>query len=238
MSEFLKLLKGEFQRLVKYRIIFFGILVSVIWVLIIALTSKAEAESLIPLLVVTDTGMMSVVLLGASFFFEKQEGSIKTLLVTPVTVWQIIGAKVLSAIFTGILSTIMIVLSAWLIHGITVNLLGIFGATILSVFAHTAVGYILILYSREFMGFLMRYMGSVILFVVPLFLVPLGILEGDWQYLGMLSPMFATNVIVESLFKDVEPLRIIVAAVWLTALGGVLYPALIYNRFRENAIEG
>jgi len=81
-------------------------------------------------------------------------------------------------------------------------------------------------------------MGAFVLFVIPLFLVPLGILEGDWQYLGMLSPMFATNVLVESLFKDVEPLRIIVAAVWLTALGGVLYPALIYNRFRENAIEG
>jgi hypothetical protein len=54
----------------------------------------------------------------------------------------------------------------------------------------------------------------------------------------MISPMFASQTLIDSLFGDVETIRIVIAAVWLASLGGVLYPAVIYNRFRRNAIEG
>jgi len=238
MNNFLRLLKGELHRLIKYRIVFFGILVSAIWVAILVLIAREEAEALFPVLVVADTGMMSIVLLGASFFFEKQEGSIKTLLVAPVTVWQIIGAKVLASISTGVVSTVMIVAASFLVHGITVNLPLIIVYTVLAVFAHTAVGYLIILWSRDFMGFLIKYMGVVLAFLVPLILAPLGLLEDGWIYLGMVSPMYATEILIGSLFETVEPLRLAAAAVWLFVLGAVLYPVLVYNRFRANAIEG
>jgi hypothetical protein len=238
MNNFLKLLQGEIQRLIKYRIVFFGLLVSLIWIVILAITSKAEAEMLFPILVVADTGMMSIVLLGASFFFEKQEGAIKTLLVSPVSVWQVIVAKVFASILTGVISTCLVTLFAFVFHGITVNLGLILVYTILSVLGHTAIGYVIILTSRDFMSFLMKYMGIVLLFVTPLLLVPLGLLPGNWIYLGMLSPMYAADVLFASLFEPVEALQMAIAAVWLFVLGAALYPLYVFDRFRINAIEG
>jgi len=238
MSNFLRLLAGEFQRLVKYRILFFGLLVSAIWILILGLSAPAEAEMLFPLLVVTDTGMMSIALLGASFFFEKQESTLKTLLVAPVSLSQVIAAKVIAAIASGILSSICIMVAAWAFHGITVNVLAIILYTILAVVAHTALGYVLALASRDFMSFLMKYMGMAVLFMVPLILVPLDLLPGNWIYLGMLSPMYATDVLIGSLFEASEPLKVVIAALWLFVIGGTVYPFVVYPRFRAKAIEG
>ncbi|MFA5006792.1 MAG: ABC transporter permease [Candidatus Izemoplasmatales bacterium] len=238
MNNFFRLLKGEFLRLVKYRIVLFGLIVSAIWVLILALSAKAEAEMLFPYLVTMDTGMMSIVLLGASYYFERQEGTLKTLLVAPVTVTEVLAAKVFAAILTGILSSVVIMLAGWIVHGMTVNVLGILFYTILAVFAHTALGFVLALASKDFMSFLLRYMGLVILFVVPMFLVPLGLLEGGWRYLGMLSPMYATEVLIGSLFETAETAELVVSAVWLFVLGGTVYPFIVYRRFRAKAIEG
>jgi len=238
MNNFLRLLAGELHRLVKYRILFFGLLVSAIWVLILGLSAPAEAEMLFPLLVVTDTGMMSIALLGASFFFEKQESTLKTLLVSPVSLSQVLAAKVIAAIASGIVSSILIMLAAWIFHGITVNVVAIVLYTVLAVIAHTALGYVIALASRDFMSFLMKYMGMAVLFMVPLILVPLDLLPGDWIYLGMLSPMYATDVLIGSLFESTEPIRVAIAALWLLLIGGVIYPFVVYPRFRAKAIEG
>ena len=78
MSNFLRLLKGEFIRLVKYRIVLFGLIVSAIWVLILALSAKAEAEMLFPYLVTMDTGMMSIVLFGADNLLDEDPPRVRT----------------------------------------------------------------------------------------------------------------------------------------------------------------
>jgi hypothetical protein len=78
MKNWFVLLLGELIRLWKYKILLFGVLVSLIWVLIVSLVSKTEALSLMPMLLVLDTGMMVIILLASSYYYEKQEGTIKT----------------------------------------------------------------------------------------------------------------------------------------------------------------
>ena len=70
MNKLWWLIQGELVRLVKYKIIYFGVAVSLIWILVIAFQDANQARQMLPLLVVTDAGMMSVILLGTSFYYE------------------------------------------------------------------------------------------------------------------------------------------------------------------------
>jgi hypothetical protein len=118
MKNWLILLWGELMRLWKYKILLFGFLVSLIWVLIVSLVNRTEALSLMPMLLVLDTGMMVILLLASSYYFEKQEGTIKTLFVTPIHAMQLLSAKIASTFVSGLISMTLIGLAVWLIHGI------------------------------------------------------------------------------------------------------------------------
>jgi fluoroquinolone transport system permease protein len=232
------LFAGEIRRLFKYKIIFFSFLVSAIWVAIIALSDPATAEGLAPTLIVTDAGMMSIVLLGASFFFEKQEETLKTLLVTPAPVWAILLAKVASAMAAGLVSMVLVAGSAWLIHGVAVNflLLGLYVLVIVA--GNTAIGYVMILVSRDFMSMLVKFAGLMIAFYVPSLLVPLGIIPAEFDFVGILSPVYAGSLLIQSLYQPVETWKLLLALLFLAGIAAALYPSFIYRRFQKVAIEG
>jgi hypothetical protein len=73
MSKVFLLLKAEITRLIKYKIILFGLLVTLIWLVLLSVVNKEEAKTLLPQLLVFDTGLMTIILLASSYFFEKQE---------------------------------------------------------------------------------------------------------------------------------------------------------------------
>lgn len=117
------LLKGEIMRLVRYKILHIGTAVTLIWVVIAALLSKAEAEEFAPMLIFVDTGTMSVMLLGAMMYFEKQEGTLKTTFITPVKIWQILFAKISASVLLGLISSLLISLTLIIAHAASVNIL-------------------------------------------------------------------------------------------------------------------
>ena len=238
MSNLWKLFKGEIYRLAKYKILFFGVLVSAIWVLVIALVSKAEAESFIPFLIVMDDGLMAIVLLGSMFYYEKQEGIAKSLLVTPITVNQVLIAKVAASIFSGLISVVFIFLAALVFHGLVINILLAIIYMVLAVIAHTAIGYLIILGSRDFMGMLVKYMGVVLLLIAPTILVALNIIPANLSFLAILSPSYASQLLIESIFQATDLWKILLAVGWLLAIGGLLYPFVITKQYQRYALEG
>src|SRR5690554_4622026 len=108
MKILLYLTKGEITRLFKYKTLIVGLIVSFLWVLIIAFSDEESAMTLLPMLIFVDAAMMSILLLAASFYFEKQEEITKTLLVTPIKLWQLLDAKILASLFSGLLSTLFV----------------------------------------------------------------------------------------------------------------------------------
>lgn len=238
MGKFGRLYLGELHRLIKYRIVFFGFLVSAIWVVIVGLTDAETATALIPTLIGMDAGMMSILLLAAQFYYEKQEGTIHTLLVTPVPLWHILLAKIAASMTTGLVSMLLVAGSAWIIHGITfpVLLMGLY--VIVIVAGNTAIGYVFILISKDFMAMLVKIMGLLLLFYVPNVLVPLGILTEEWDWVGLLSPSYSASFLIESLFSDQPLWEILSAGLYLTAIAGILYPLFVYKRYARIAVEG
>jgi len=238
MSNVLKLFKGEITRLIKYKILFFSLLVSSIWVLFIALVSKTEAIMFIPFLIIMDDALMSIVFLATSFFYEKQEGIAKTLLVAPVSVTQILISKVAASLFTGVISLVIIALSSLIFHGIIINwglaLIYMFAA----VFAHTAIGYLVILASKDFMGFIVRFMVVIIILILPTIFIALGIIPTSYDYIGILSPTYAAQLLVDSLFKSVDWWKVLLASVYLFGIGALIFPVFVIKKYQRFALEG
>lgn len=238
MSSLLHLVKGEIIRLFKYKIIFFGILVSLIWLLVIGFQTPEQAQSIIPLLIVTDSGLMAIILIGASFYFEKQENTVKSLLVSPVSLVQVLIAKVISAIFTAFISLIIVVGFAIVFHGLEVQILKLLLYILVVVISHTAIGYILILRSKDFMSMLVKYAGLMLLFYTPTLLLALEIIGNDLEILALISPSYSGEFLIKSSFVELDVLKQIVAFGYLMVLGLGIYFGYVYKKFKKVAIEG
>ena len=238
MNKIWRLYLGEMHRLFKYKIIFFGLIASVMWIAIIVLSDAETARGLVPILMVTDAGMMAILLLGASFYYEKQEGTIKSLLVSPTGLGQLLIAKIASAITSGLLSMVLVAGSAWIFHGISVNFLILAFYVIIIVGGNTAIGYLFILGSKDFMGMLVKFAGAMLLFYAPVLLVALKIIPEEYDFLALLSPVSSGSLLIESLYTTASSGKVIFSAIYLAAIAVIVYPFVIYKKYQKVAIEG
>jgi ABC-type Na+ efflux pump permease subunit len=238
MKSWFVLLKGEISRLFKYKIMWFGIGVSLIWVLVLSLSAEAEAKALMPFLLVMDTGMMSIILLASSFYYEKQENTIKSLFVAPISITQLLSAKIVASLLSGIISMALVGLAMLIIHGVVINYALALLYVILSTLAHVALGYIIVFYSVDFMSFLMKYMGIAVLLMIPVLLVMLDVINDDTLFLAFLSPSFAAQYLIESVFVSKDGWLIGLGIGVLVAVPALLYPLVVYPKFKAYAIRG
>lgn len=238
MANFFHLFLGEVKRLFKYKIIFFGIVVSLIWVGIIFALDKDTAKGFLPFLAMLDAGMMSIVLLAASFYLEKSEGSLATLFVSPVSMAQVLLSKLSSAIFSAFISMMLVLGAGYFIHQIPFSIPLAILYLIAIVSSHTAIGYWITLKSKDFPSMMMRFMFWVLLMMIPSFLAMLKILTGDWKVVFLISPMYAAETLITSLTNGGEALPVILGCVYLLAIASLLYIKVVYPRFKRHAIGG
>lgn len=238
MKNLFLLFKGELFRLLKYKIMWFGIGLSLIWILILSLSAQTEAKALMPYLLVMDTGMMAIILLSSSFYYEKQENTIKSVFVSPILVGQILFAKILSSLVMSVGSIILVGLTMLIVHGVFINYALAIIYVILSTLAHIAIGYIIVFYSIDFTSFLIKYMGVVLLLMLPTLLVMLNLVNSLGEYFALLSPSYAVQFLIGSLFEKADIWKMVISICALVTISAVLYPLVVYPKFKAFAIRG
>ncbi len=238
MNKLAHLLKGELIRLWKYKILFFGILVSLIWVVIIYFTDEQTAVSLAPSLVLMDAGLMSIILLGSSFFLEKQEGTLHAILVSPVPLYYVLIAKIFSAIIMGFVSLMIVVGSILIFYGGVIAIIPMILYMIIVILAHTAIGFVLAFHAKDFMQMLVRYMGLALLFISPILFMGLELIPSNLEFLMYLSPSYAGQTLFRSTINDIDTWRMIISIFVLIVIPTVLYPVFVYKQFCKVAIGG
>lgn len=238
MNKLFPLLIGEITRLFKYKISIFGIIVSLIWVAIIASVDAQTAKAILPFLAMLDAGMMSIILLSASYYLEKQEGSLSSMLVSPVGLTPILLAKLLSAVFSALLSMVFVLGAGLVFHGVEVSWLKgtIYLFAIVS--SHTAIGYWITLRNQDFLTMLIKFMGLALLMMAPSLLAMLGVVNDSLRFVFYVSPMYSAQVLIESLFTPVAVLEQIFVSIYLFALGGGIYTFVVYPNFKKQVIGG
>ncbi|HPT78500.1 MAG TPA: ABC transporter permease [Candidatus Atribacteria bacterium] len=239
MSVLIKLVMGELGRLVRYKILPVSLATAVIWIVIFLLLSENEAREVAPLLIIVDVAAMSILLLGASYHLEKQEGTIKTMIVMPISLGQILTAKTIASMVLALESAVVTSAALYFIHRITFNYAVLLLFVAIAGAAHAAIGFFLSLRSRDFTYMLVLLIGYMFLFTMPSFLFNIGLIDAKYEWLLMLSPSHsASRLIISAVAGDFNIPMTIAGCLYLMLITAVLFKYTVYPMFKDNATRG
>ncbi len=237
MKGMLKLLKGELHRLVLYKILPVSLVTSLIWIVIFLFITAQEAKELLPLLVFVDVSMMSIILIGASHHLERQEGIIKSMMIMPVSLGQILCAKIIAAMVLAVEAAVITSLALLVIHGVVINYAMLLFAVVLGGAAHAAIGFFLALHSRDFSTMLALLMA----YMLPMALLPilneLNIIDVN-EWILFVSPAQSGLLLLGSAVTEVDILKVFAAFAYLLALTVILIRFAVYPRFKRVSVRG
>jgi len=235
MTSLLILLKGDLQRMGKYHILTASLVAALLWIAVLYFTEIQDITFIFPLLIFIDATSMSMVLIGAVTFFERQEGSIKTLLVSPVDKSEYTLSKSFSSVFSSVLTLIVLYLYAFYFKEINLDFGVLLGGVVLVALFHSLVGFVLTFYSRDFTGMLMNMMKYVFVFMLPVVLEYLGILQHELaERLVYLVPPKASMLLLLASTGEVTDGEVFYALLYL-GLGSVLLFAVVKKKFDQFA---
>ena len=237
MNKVVKLVRGELVRLYKNKIIPVSAVVSLIWILLIVFSSTEEVAGLLPMILVLDAGMLEIIYLAASFYLEKQEGSLKSLFVSPLSAEEILVSKIIVSLITGLVSSALLVLTFRLVHKQDINFLWLFLSLLFITLSHSLLGFVIILNCRDFAQMLGIYAAYALLFFLPTVLFLLEIIPGNLEILLLVSPTHSAFVLAQKAFGEGNWGQAVGALAYLAVLGAGLYWYVI-GKFKEHAVQG
>ncbi len=239
MKSLAKLIDGEMKRLLRYKILPVSLATTFVWIVLLLFLSQKEAREMAPLLICVDVAAMSILLLGASHHFEKQEGTIKTMMVLPVSLVEIIAAKTIGSMVLALESAVVMSVALFLIHGITFNYIVLLLFIAIAGAAHAAIGFAFSLRSRDFTSMLGVLIGYMFLFTIPSILFGFGIIDTKYEWLLMISPYHsASHLITSAVTGDFDIAMTITGCLYLVILAVFLFKFAVYPMFKDNAARG
>jgi len=240
MNKFNQLLKGELQRLVKYKVLPVSLFVAIIWFLFLVFIENDELfVSLLPMIIILDTTLMSILYTGATLFFEKSESTASTLLVTPVTNAQLILSKTVAGIIQTIFSTGLIILAFYFIKHIEINVLVLLFTLIFSTLFHTLLGFIATYLTKDFTSLLVLVMIFSIAMIVPTVLNELGfVFKGDaWSYALLIMPTKASLVVASVAFGATIDAQFWISVGYLVIGSYLIYQFAVLPNFKNYVLK-
>ncbi len=238
MNNFMVLLKGEFQRLIKYNIVQVGFGVSVLWVLVLFLIGRDQAADFVPLFIFMDAALMTILLIGAGLFYERQENTLKSLMITPSKMGHIIASKLVSAVYIALQSALFIGLLAYFFFDATVNFAYLLPFTLLIALSHAIIGYTIAVLVEDFPTLLATLMLYMIVFAFPSIFYALDLFGGLWEIVLVVSPTHASFLLIDFAFgHDVSTTLIVVSALYLLLLAFLLARYVVFPKYIEKAVR-
>ena len=218
------LLAGELQRLRRYNILTGGFVVSLLWVAALHFLQTEYVESLFTLLLFVDIATMPAILVAVGLFYERDEGSLRAMLVTPIKHGEYIATKIVATVFSSLITLVILYGYAHFVRGIDANVLWLMIAVILGSGFHTLLGLLLTYGTRDFTGMLMRFMVYALVAMVPTLLEHVGVITHViWRILLYLSPARAVAMLFQAAVTEVALGDVIFSIVFLVVGGGILY---------------
>jgi len=239
MSTSLRLFSGELKRLVTYKILPVSLVTSVIWIVLFLFITEEEARHIAPLLIYIDVSMMLVMLIGAMHHLEKQEGTIRSMMVMPVPFTRILYSKIAASMVLAFESAVITSAALYFIHGVTFNYWFLLLFLVVAGVVHAAIGMLLSLISKDFGTMLVYLLGYMVIFTIPTILFSFGIIQEKYEWILMVSPSHSASHLIESAITgEGEMLKILFACVYLLLLSAVLLKYAVFPKFKKNAIGG
>jgi ABC-type transport system involved in multi-copper enzyme maturation permease subunit len=233
------LIGGEFKRLVRYKLLARSLATGIIWVIVFLVISREDAGDVAPMLMFVDSSIVLMMLLGASFYLERQENTIKSMMVLPVSLWQILLSKVVSSLMLTLITVTITCAAVYFIHGISFNYALLLVFVILAVVAHAAIGFCLALFGKSLGTMLLMVIAYILVFAVPSILLAVNIIDAQYEWLLMISPSHAARALFSSAISgQFEWGKTLFSCIYLPVLAAVLMKFVVYPAFKSRAVRG
>ena len=116
MSTLFQLLRWDFTMQVRHGFWVAALFVLLPWVAVLLSVSQEQASFLLPALIFLDISVAGTLFMAGVYFFEKREGSLRALVVTPVRTWQWLTSKLVSLTVMGTVMCVVLVVVKKGIH--------------------------------------------------------------------------------------------------------------------------
>jgi fluoroquinolone transport system permease protein len=214
------LLQGEVDRLRKYHILAASLLVAFIWIGVMHLTEIEDVTGIFPLFLFLDATSMSMVLIGVSMFFEREENTLKAIFVSPVTKKEYISAKIIGNILSNMQTLVLLYLYARIFKEIHINIVTLVLYVILISIFHSLVGFLLAYHTKSFTELLTGMIMFMFALLIPVVLEEVGIITVEWlRNMLYLLPTKAALLLLNSTaeMSTVETWEVAYGAAYLIA---------------------
>ncbi|ERJ12065.1 fluoroquinolone export ABC transporter permease subunit [Haloplasma contractile] len=228
----------ELIRMKKYNILGASLLTSFIFIAVLHFSGVEDISLIFPLLIFLDVTVMSMLLIGVTMFFEKQEGTLKTMLVSPIGKSEYIISKVLSNVTINLLTLYTLYGYSVLFKELEVNILLLTLYVILIASFHSLIGIYITYYKKTFTDLLVAIMTYSLALTIPVVLVYVGILNiGLIEKMMYLIPTQASMLLMISVTpQSFEVWELIISLSYLIIGGGLLY-YIVFRKFDDFAVR-
>lgn len=237
MTAFLVLFFGEMQRMQKYHILTASILVSFFWIGMLHLIEVPDITAFFMILVFFDIVSMAIVMIGVTIFFEKQEGVLKSIFVSPINRLEFISSKTIANLISNIITIAIVYLYARIVQDISINLAGLFFAIILIGTFHSLVGFLIVYRSNDFTEMLIGMMKYFIVFMLPVAFEEFGLITAElYSNLLFLLPTKSSSILITATAGELATGEVVLATIYLLA-GSLVLAYFVNKGFRKFVIR-
>ena len=233
MTNLPTLVKGEFLRLKKYNLFQANFAVLLLWLLSAYFLEGEVLLQFMPLIFFMDSIMMTILLVGATLFYEKKEHTINSIMVTPVTEDEFLLSKIIVNAINSLITVAFISIAVYVIKEVTFNYLLLIPAVLTVTVLHTIIGIRLTYSAKDFTSHLINYMLYVFIFVMPPMFALLGVIGESIARFFILLPPEASGILINAAFTETELWEILFSHAYLAILSVLLYFFMVKPKFNE-----
>lgn len=231
MDRLLLLVKGEFNRLNKYNLFTAHFVVLLVWVGMAWFFEAPELKAFVPFIFLMDATMMTILLVGATLFYEKQEHTINSIMVSPVTEDEYLLSKVAVNVLNSLITVVFVSAALFFMKGVTYNYLLLVPAVTVVTASHTIIGIWLSYHSKSFSSLLVNYIIYVFVFLLPTVMAMLGIIGETAARFLIVLPPDAANMLIVAAVRETEAWRLVFGYAYLILLSVALYRYIVKPQF-------
>ena len=215
MNRLSTLVKFEFQLQWKYGLIVAGLLMSTMWLVMLSFFPASSMPVAVPLVLLSDLATMGYMFIASMIYFEKGQGSIHAMMVTPVSIKNYINAKVVALLIYVMFVSFIVVQGISMIKNLSPNYSYLLIGLVMTAVVHMLLGVLFAAKFDSFTNFLFPT-GLIFMFLMIPMLAFLNI--PALEFMNSIYYLWPTHGLILLLRGIYTPLEI----------GQVIY-ALLYN---------
>ena len=227
------LVKGEFTRLNRYNLFTANFVILLFWVLLAFFLEGDVLLRFIPFIFLMDSVMMTILLVGATLFYEKKEHTMNSIMVSPVSENEYLLSKIIASVLNSLITVAFISIAVYVVKGVTFNYFLVIPAVLTVTVFHSIIGIRLSYSAKDFTSMLINYMIYVFVFAMPPIFAMFGLIDESISRFFLLLPPEASGIIINAAFMETELWRILAGYVYLIVLSVILYFYVVKPKFNE-----